>query len=199
MSVEDMGVLRSIPGMVIFEPVDGMQLTGALPKIIDYDGPVYIRLLRTAASSVFDDGYDFDLFKADILREGSDVTLFSTGIMVHESLKAYEVLKQDGISAEVVNVHTIKPIDAETVINSARKTGAVVTCENHNIIGGLKSAVSEVLMEECPVPLRSIGIRDHFGEVGRVDYLKKKYHMTWEDISDAARKVIMFKNEKICR
>lgn len=190
MSMEDIGVLRSIPGMVIFEPVDAVQLVKAMPKIADYYGPVYIRMLRKAAPIVFRDDYNFDLFKADLLKEGTDVSIFATGILVKESIKAYELLKEKGINAEIINVHTIKPIDRETVINSARKTGAVVTCENHNIIGGLKSAVSEVLIEECPVPLRAIGINDHFSEVGKMDYLTKKYKMTAEDIVNAVLQVI---------
>lgn len=190
MSMEDMGVLRSIPNMVIFEPVDGVQLAKALPKIVDYDGPVYIRLFRKPAPIVFKDDYEFDLFKADIIKEGKDVSIFSTGIMVNESVKAAEVLKNQGVDAEVINIHTIKPIDREAVIQSARKTGAVVTCENHNVIGGLKSAVAEVLIEECPVPLKAIGVQDHFGEVATMDYLKKKYHMTVEDIVAAALEVI---------
>lgn len=190
MSMEDIGVIRSIPGMVIFEPVDAVQLASALPKIIEYDGPVYIRLFRKPAPIVFKNDYDFDLFKADIVKEGNGVSIFASGIMVNESLKAVEVLKNQGIDAELINIHTIKPIDKESVIKSARKTGAVVTCENHNVIGGLKSAVCEVLIEECPVPLKGIGVQDHFGEVASMEYLKKKYHMTSEDIVAAALEVI---------
>lgn len=194
MSMEDIGVLRSIPDMVIFEAVDGVQLAKALPKIVEYPGPVYIRVFRKVTPSVFKEDYEFDLFKADMLKEGKDVSLFATGIMVEQALKAAEKLKEEGIEAEVINIHTIKPIDKEAVISSARKTGAVVTCENHNVIGGLKSAVAEVLIEEYPVPLKAIGVQDHFGEVGKIDYLMKKYHMTWEDIVSAAKEVI--KNKK---
>jgi transketolase len=190
MSMEDMGVLRSIPTMTIFEPADAMQLRKALPQIIEHDGPVYIRLFRKAAPVIFDEDYEFNLFKADVIKEGTDVTLYATGIMVKEALDAAEILKAEGISAEVVNIHTIKPIDRETVTASARKTGAVVTCENHNVVGGLKAAVAEVLIEECPVPLKAIGIQDHFGEVAMMDYLKKKYHMTAEDIANAAKEAI---------
>lgn len=190
MSMEDIGVLRSIPNMVIFEPVDNIQLAKALPQIIDYEGAVYIRMFRKSTPAVFGDDYRFDLFKADTVREGKHVTLFATGIMVTESIKAADILKAEGIEAEIINIHTIKPIDREAVIKSARKTGAVVTCENHNVVGGLKSAVSEILIEECPVPLKAIGIQDHFGEVGKIDYLKKKYHMTAEDIAAAAKEVI---------
>lgn len=190
MSMEDMGVLRSIPTMTIFEPVDAVQLKKALPQIIEHDGPVYIRLFRKAAPIVFDENYEFNLFKADILKEGKDVTLFATGIMVKEALDAVEILKSEGIDAEVINIHTIKPIDKETIVASAKKTGAVVTCENHNVVGGLKAAVAEVLIEECPVPLKAIGVQDHFGEVAMMDYLKKKYKMTAQDIANAAKEVV---------
>jgi transketolase len=193
MSMEDIGVIRSIPGMVIFEPVDAVQLAKALPVIVDYNGPVYIRMFRKATPIIFKDDYEFDLFKADMLREGQDVALFASGIMVEEALKAADMLKAEGISAEVVNIHTIKPIDKDAVIKSARKTGAVVTCENHNVIGGLKSAVAEVLVEEYPVPIKGIGVQDHFGEVAKMDYLKKKYHMTAEDIVKAAKEAIAMK------
>lgn len=190
MSMEDIGVLRSIPNMVIFEPVDAVQLAKSLPKITEYDGPVYIRLFRKPAPIVFKDDYEFELFKADMIKEGNDVSLFASGIMVNEAIKAAELLKAQGIDAEIINIHTIKPVDREAIIKSARKTGAVVTCENHNVIGGLKSAVSEVLIEECPVPLKGIGVQDHFGEVAKMDYLMKKYRMTAEDIATAAVEVI---------
>lgn len=190
MSMEDIGVLRSIPNMVIFEAVDAMQLAKALPQIIDYDGVVYIRMFRKAAPVVFGEDYKFDLFKADLLRQGKDVTLYATGIMVPEAIKAADMLKAEGIDAEIINVHTIKPIDREAVVKSARKTGAAVSCENHNVLGGLFSAVSEVLIEECPIPMKAIGVQDHFGEVAKMDYLKKKYHMTAEDIVAAAKEAI---------
>jgi len=190
MSFEDIGVMRSIPGMVIFEPVDCMQLAKAMPEIMKYDGSVYIRLFRKSAPIIFNEDYKFDLFKADLVTEGSDVSIFATGIMVAHAIRACEILKEQGINAELINIHTIKPIDREAVITSARKTGAVVTCENHNIIGGLKSAVCEVLSEDCPVPVKAIGINDHFGEVAKTDYLLQKYKMTAEDIVNAAVTVI---------
>jgi transketolase len=193
MSMEDIGVIRSISGIVIFEPVDAVQFAKALPVIAEYDGPVYIRMFRKAAPIIFKDDYEFDLFKADLIREGKDVTLFATGIMVEESLKAAEILTAEGIAAEIINIHTIKPIDREAVVKSAKKTGAVVTCENHNVIGGLKSAVAEVLADEYPVPVKAIGVQDHFGEVAKMDYLKKKYHMTAEDIVKAAKEAIAMK------
>jgi transketolase len=186
MSMEDVGVLRSIPRMVIFEPVDAMQIAKAMPEIVKFNGPVYIRLFRKVAPAVFSEGYQFSLFTADLLREGTDITLFATGIMVTAALDAAEKLLGQGISAEVINTHTLKPLDAETVIRSVQKTGAAVTCENHNIIGGLRSAVAEVITEECPVPLMGIGVRDHFGQVSKSPYLLKKFKMTAEDIVEMA-------------
>lgn len=193
MSMEDIGVIRSIPDMVIFEPVDNTQLIKALPEIVRYDGPIYMRMIRKLNPAVFKDDYKFDLFKADTLKEGKDVSIFASGIMVKEALDAGKLLKETGIDAEIINIHTIKPVDREAVVASARKTGAVVTCENHNVIGGLKSAVAEVLIEDCPVPLRAVGVKDHFGEVADKDYLMKKYHMTSEDIVKAAEEVIKLK------
>jgi len=192
MCLEDVGMLRCIPGMVIFEPVDGGQLAKALPQIMAHEGPVYIRLFRKlpAAAWFTDDSYEFDLFKADVLREGRDVTLFAAGIEVTEAMRASEQLEKQGISAEVINVHTVKPIDRKTVVESVRKTGCAVTCENHNIHGGLGSAVAEVLSGECPAPLGFIGAKDRFGEVGKLDYLVKKFEMDAESIALKAMEVI---------
>lgn len=193
MSMEDVGVLRSIPGMVIFEPVDEVQMIKALPQIIDYEGPVYIRMFRKEVPVVFGNRYKFDLFKADTLKKGKDVTIFATGIMVEKSLKASEALREKGIDAEVINIHTIKPIDAEAVVASVLKTGCAVVAENHNIIGGLFSAVSETLVQENPVPVVPVGVTDHFGEVGKMNDLAEKYHMTENDIVAAAQKAVSLK------
>lgn len=193
MSFEDIGVLRSIPDIVIFEPVDAIQLKESLPQIIDYEGPVYIRMFRKVAPTVFDKNYKFDLFKGDVIKEGTDVTIFATGIMVDEAIEAEKILRAENIKAEVINLHTIKPIDRELILKSTRKTKAVVTCENHNIIGGLASAVAEVLIEENPVPLRSVGVRDHFGEAGLIPYLLNKYKMTKEHIVEGVKEVIQKK------
>ncbi len=186
MSMEDIGVMRSIPGMVIFEPVDCMQLVKAMPEIVRYDGPIYIRLFRKAVPAIFHEDYQFDLFKADLIKAGTDVSIFASGIMVSQAVSACEILRGKGINAELINIHTIKPIDRKAVIESARKTGAVVTCENHNIIGGLNSAVCEILAEDFPVHVKAVGVKDHFGEVAKIDYLLAKYKMTPGDIVDAA-------------
>ena len=191
MSMEDIGVMRSIPNMVIFEPVDGDQLAKAMPQILDYKGPIYIRLFRKVPKKTFfADKDNFDLFKADLLCEGNDVSIFASGIEVEQAMKAAEILKEKGISAEVINVHTIKPIDKETILTSIKKTGCAVTCENHNIIGGLGSAVAETLGNEYPVPIEFIGSKDHFSEVGRMPYLLEKFSLDAKSIVNAAIKSI---------
>lgn len=193
MSVEDIGVLRSIPDIVIFEPVDAIQFKKSLPQIVDYNGPVYIRMFRKEIPNVFDENCEFDLFKASKLQDGNDISIFCSGIMVQETMEANKILKEQGINADIINIHTIKPIDKQAIIDSARKTGAVLTVENHNVIGGLKSAVCEVLMEEYPVPLKAIGIKDQFGQVGKLPFLKEFYKMRAEDIINSAKELISSK------
>ena len=190
MALEDMGIMRTLPGMTVFEPTDSVQLRKALPAIVEHEGPVYIRLFRRQAENVFDDGYEFDLGKADLLRDGSDVTLIASGVCVANALQAAETLAQEGVSARVLNIHTIKPIDADAVIKAASETGALVTAENHNVIGGLGSAVAEVLAEQRPTPLERVGVKDHFGQVGKAPYLMGVFGITAADIAKAARKAI---------
>ena len=193
MSVEDVSVLRAIPTMVIFEPVDDIQMKKALPQIVEHYGPVYIRMFRKECPRVFDENYEFDLFKADTVKEGTDVTIFASGIMVKESLDAAGELAKKGIKAEVINVHTIKPLDTETVLASLKKTKCAVVAENHNVIGGLFSAVSEAVVQSCPAPIIPVGIPDVFGEVGKLQPLAEKFHMTKEDIIAAAEKAVGMK------
>ena len=192
MSMEDIGVLRSIPGIVIFEPVDEVQLRAAMPVINDYDGCVYTRLFRKSQPVIFGEDYKFDLFKADTIREGSDVTIFVSGLMTADTIEAAKRLEAEGISAEVINVHTIKPIDRETVVASARKTGAVLTVENHNVIGGLHSAVTEALAKE-KIPVCAVGVQDRFGEVGKMPYLREVLGLTVENIVAGAKEAISLK------
>lgn len=189
MSMEDIGVLRSIPGVVIFEPVDNNQLRAALPVINDYNGCVYIRMFRKETPDVFPADYAFELFKADMLREGGDISVFVSGFLTKDVLNAAEALSAEGISCEVINIHTIKPIDREAVIASARKTGKVLTVENHNVIGGLHSAVTEALATEC-VPVHAIGVPDRFGEVGKLPYLRQVMGFTEENIADKIREIL---------
>lgn len=185
MSFEDIGVLRSIPNIVIFEPADNAQLKNLFPQIVDYKGPVYIRMFRKSTPDIFDENETFNLFKAKKIKHGEDVSIFCSGIMVDETLKANKKLEEMGINAEIINIHTIKPIDEESIISSVQKTKAAVTVENHNVVGGLRSAVSEVICENYPVPARSVGIRDTFGQVGKMPYLKEIYKMTEKDIISA--------------
>lgn len=193
MSMEDIGVLRSIPEIVIFEPVDNVQLKKALPQIVNHYGVVYIRAFRKETPEIFDENYNFDLFKASKIKDGKDISIFCSGIMVNETLIANKELKNMGIDAEIINVHTIKPIDRASLVESAKKTGAVLTVENHNLIGGLKSAVCEVLMEEFPVPIRAVGVDDEFGQVGKMPYLKEYYKMSAKDIVKKASEVLSLK------
>lgn len=190
MGVEDIGVIRSLVNMVIFEPVDERQLALAMPVIRDYEGPMYIRLFRKKVPDVFGEDYCFHLFAADKLSDGRDVTILASGIMVQESIEAVSLLTQQGIHAELINVHTIKPIDKETILQSVKKTGCVVTAENNGTIGGLFSAVSELLAEEYPAPVVPIGMHCAFGEVGKMPYLKKRYHMEKQDIASAAERAV---------
>ncbi len=192
MSMEDIGVLRSIPGIVIFEPVDAVQLRAAMPVLNDYPGCVYIRLFRKELPDVFGADYKFDLFKADTLRQGSDLSIFVSGLPTVDVLAAAEQLAGEGISCDVINVHTIKPIDKESVLASARRTGAVLTVENHNVIGGLHSAVLEALAQE-KIPVCAVGVPDRFGEVGKLPYLRQTMGLTVEDIIAAAKRAVALK------
>ncbi|MDR2696630.1 MAG: transketolase family protein [Deltaproteobacteria bacterium] len=190
MPLEDVGIMRVLPGLSIFEPVDSVQLRAALPALTYQEGPVYIRLSRKTAESVFQEGYSFRPGRADVLKEGTDVTIIAAGLCVSEALAAAGRLDAAGIKARVLNIHTVKPIDTEAVIRAAAETGAVVTAENHSIIGGLGSAVAEVLAEEHPAPLVRVGVRDRFGEVGKLDYLMRAFGITAADIESAALKAI---------
>ena len=192
MSLEDMGVVRSIPGLVIFEPTDTVQLQAAMPVLHAYEGPVYMRMNRKEFPTVFPEGYRFDLFKADLLRVGTDVTILAAGLMVSESLQAAEALAAEGISCEVINVHTVKPIDRETILASAKKTGVIVTAENHNVIGGLRSAVLEALAHD-PVPVWAVGAEDRFGEVGKLPYLKEALGLNAAHLAAVVREAVQHK------
>ena len=192
MSMEDVGVVRSIPGLVIFEPVDEVQLRAAMPVINDYEGALYMRMFRKTLPVVFGEDYRFELFRADTLREGRDLSLFVSGFLTKDALEAAERLAAEGVDTEVINVHTIKPIDRETVIASARKTGAVLTVENHNVIGGLQSAVLEALAEE-KIPVCAVGVPDRFGEVGKLPYLREVMGLTADNIVEKAKRALSLK------
>lgn len=190
MPFEDMAIMRAIPKMVCFEPTDAAMLERAIPQIIDYPGAVYIRLFRKKAEHIFDDVPDFELGKATRVREGKDVTLIASGIMVARAISAAEELAVEGISAAVLNMHTWKPLDVDAIKDAVKTTGAIVTCENHATHGGLGSAIAEAVVENCPAPVELVGVKDSFGEVGKNAYLSEKYGLTVADIVAAAKKAI---------
>ncbi len=195
MPLEDIGMLRSIPNVTIYEPTDAVELARLMPQIMAKEGVVYVRLHRKNPTLVYseDENRAFDLYKADVVREGKDVSIVASGIMVDTAVKASEALAEEGISCEVVCCHTIKPIDAETILRSVKKTNAVVTCENHNVMGGLRSAVCEVLCENYPAPVRSVGVKEQFGEVGKVPYLRKAFRLEEVDVIAAVKEVLAAK------
>lgn len=194
-SVEDISLMRSIPNMTVICPCDDVEARGAVLTAANLHGPVYIRLGRSSVPTINDENtYEFEIGKAVTLKEGRDVSIFATGIMVSEAIKAADILKGEGIDAEVINIHTIKPIDIDAVIDSAKKTGAAVTCEEHSIIGGLGSAVCEVLSENCPVIVKRVGVMDTFGESGKPAELLKEYGLTSGNIASAVREVVHLKN-----
>ncbi|MBQ7718689.1 MAG: transketolase family protein [Clostridia bacterium] len=189
--LEDIALMRTLPGMTVISPADAVEARAAVLAAIEHDGPVYLRFGRLNVPAIFDkDTYKFELGKGVVLEEGKDVTIIATGLMVPEAIEASKLLKAEGINAEVINIHTIKPLDNELVTKSAAKTGAVVTAEEHNVIGGLGSAVAEALCEGCPVPMKRIGVQDKFGKSGKPAQLLKKYNLTAEDIAKAAKEVI---------
>ena len=187
MSFEDIAVLRSIPDMIIFDVTDEKQLPQAIKQILEYNGPAYIRIPRKLSAEIFKDDYKYELCKADIVKKGNDVTIVASGIMVKESLKAIEMLEQEGISVELISANTIKPLDKETILESVKKTNHLVTCENHSLIGGLYSAVSELICREYPVKIGSIGVKDKFGQVGKYSDLLEEYELTSKHIYNAVK------------
>ncbi len=188
--LEDIALMRAVPNMTVIVPADGVETRQAVLAAAAYDGPVYIRLGRPKVPVLFGEDYEFEIGKGVVLRDGSDVTLVATGIMVSKAVEAAEALATEGVTAAVVNISTIKPLDDAVLVAMAQKTGAVVTCEEHNIYGGLGSAVAEVLVENCPVPMARVGVEDSFGESGLPDQLLEKYGLTVENIVKKAKAVI---------
>ncbi|WIV13468.1 transketolase family protein [Proteiniborus sp. MB09-C3] len=190
-ALEDISIMRTIPNMVVLNPADGVEAKAAIMKAAEYKGPVYIRLGRSKVPVIFDEAdYKFEIGKGIKVKDGSDVTIIATGIMVALALEAAEILKKEGLETRVINIHTIKPIDKDIIIEAARETKAIVTAEEHNIIGGLGSAVAEVLVESYPTVMERVGVKDTFGESGNGDELLEKYGLTAEKIVEAARRAI---------
>jgi len=191
-SIEDIALMRALPHMTVINPADAVEAKQAVKAAARHRGPVYIRLGRQAVETIFDESYKFELGKGVILKEGMDIAIIATGIMVHEALKAAEKLASQGINAMVINIHTIKPIDKDTILQAA-DCGAIVTAEEHSVIGGLGSAVAEVLAQDKPTKMKILGIPDEFGQSGKPNELLEHYHLTAADISTAAIQLISTK------
>ncbi|MFR2301435.1 MAG: transketolase family protein, partial [Clostridium paraputrificum] len=182
-AIEDISLMRSVPNMVVINPADDIETEAAIKAVAEMEGPCYVRLGRMAVSRVNDEtNYNFVIGKGITLAEGNDVAIIATGIMVEAALEAKEELAKEGINARVINIHTIKPIDEELIIKAAKETGVIVTAEEHSVIGGLGSAVAEVVSENCPVPVLRVGVKDTFGESGKPNELLEKYGLTSNDI-----------------
>ena len=190
MPFEDMAVLRGIPEITLIEPCDPVQLADVTRQLIDVYGVYYIRMVRKSATAVYAPGSTFEIGKGNLLRAGTDVTIIASGIMVAEALKAAEELAAEGVSARVVDLFTWKPIDMELIAKCAEETGAFVTAENHNVYGGLGSAVAEAAAKTVPVPIEMVGTDDRFGQVGTEAFLRNEYRLTAQRIAEAAKKAI---------
>ena len=186
-AIEDISLMRSLPNMVVLNPADAVEARQMVLAAAEYVGPMYLRFGRAATPVIHDDSYKFELGKGEVVKEGKDVSIIATGIMVAKALEAAETLKSEGIDAEVINISTIKPLDNELVLASAKKTGKVVTAEEHSIIGGLGSAVCELLAEEYPVKVTRIGVKDCFGQSGTPAALLEHYGLTAADIVKACK------------
>lgn len=193
--IEDIALMRAIPGMLVCCPCDGNEMRHAVRALIDYEGPAYLRLMRLATDVFTDElpDYRFELGKGCTLRPGNDVTVIANGLMVSKALQAAELLAAEGIDARIINMHTIKPLDEELVLQAARETGCIVTSEEHSIIGGLGSAVCELLSEKCPVPVLRHGMNDEFGRSGTAAAVLDYFHLNAEGIAAKARQALALK------
>ncbi|PKB90328.1 transketolase [Ewingella americana] len=190
MSFEDMGIVRGLANSIVLEVTDAAMFRDILQQLVDLKGFYWVRTIRKQATQVYKEGSTFTIGKANLLRDGDDITLIANGIMVAEALKAAEILARDGISAAVIDMFTLKPIDKEIIQQYAAKTGKIVTCENHSIHNGLGSAVAEVLVEHTPVPMRRVGVKERYGQVGTQDFLQQEYGLTAEHILEAAKQLL---------
>lgn len=190
---EDIALMRTIPGMVVINPADATEARLAVKAAIEHEGPVYLRFGRMAVSKIFDDSYEFRIGKGVKLADGDDIAIIATGIEVEQALEAREILAKEGISASVVNISTIKPLDTELIIAEAARCGAVVTCEEHSVIGGLGAAVCECLAENQPTPVLRVGVNDEFGRSGPAKELISYYHLDAQSIAEKAKAAVKLK------
>ncbi|OEF97809.1 transketolase family protein [Desulfuribacillus alkaliarsenatis] len=186
-AIEDVALMRAVPNMTVVVPADAEETRQVIEKAVEFDGPMYIRLGRPGVPVIFDENYKFEIGKGHMLRPGKDVTIVATGLMVSKAIEASEKLQEEGISARVINISTIKPIDKDIIIQAAMETNAIVTAEEHNIIGGLGSAVAEVVAENHPVKMKRVGVEDTFGESGTPDALLEKYGLTVDKLVEAVK------------
>lgn len=189
-SVEDIAIMRAIPNMTVIVPADGPETREAIRAVAAYRGPVYVRLGRNKVPSVFPEGEPFQIGKGKELRPGGDLTFVTTGLMTAQALVAADILAHKGVNARVVHLATIKPLDGEILLRAARETGAIVTAEEHSVVGGLGGAVAEFLGEHCPVPMKRVGIRDRFGTSGKGEELLKYFGLTADDLVTAASELL---------
>lgn len=189
-SIEDISIMRSIPNMTVVVPADEIETEKVILEAAKYNGPMYVRLGRSAVPTLFGEDYKFEIGKGTVLRDGNDATIIACGMMVNEAIIAHEELKAEGINVRVINMSTIKPIDRELIVKAAKETKAIVTAEEHSIIGGLGSAVSEVVSEECPVIVKKVGVKDVFGESGTPAELLEKYGLTAKHIAESVREAL---------
>ena len=190
MCFEDVASLRALPNIAVLDIVDGVQLEKALPYIVEHQGPMYLRFVRKQTEEIFDDGYEFHFGKADELMSGKDITIVASGTSLFDAYEAAKLLNKDGVSVELLGIHTIKPLDEQAIINSAKKTGAVLTVENHSIHGGLYGAVTETLAANCPTLCDAVAVRDKLTQVGSLNDLKRDYGLTVEDIVKRAKALL---------
>lgn len=191
--IEDLALMRAIPNMIVINPCDDDTTRAAIKAVYAYEGPCYVRLGRLPVEPVYDETVKFEIGKGIQLSDGNDVSIIATGLMVQEAVKAKDILETEGIQVRLIDMHTIKPLDKDLVLKAARETGAIVTCEEHNIIGGLGSAVAETVTEEAPCIVKRVGVRDVFGKSGTPAALLQMYGMTFTDIVKAAKAAVAAK------
>ncbi len=189
-AIEDIALMRTIPGMTVLNPSDGVSARKAVEAAVAMYGPVYVRLGRAAVPIVYDDDMEFEIGKGILVKDGTDVTIVATGIMVNEAMQAAEKLEAEGVSVRIIDIHTIKPIDEEILIKAAKETKGIVTAEEHSVIGGLGSAVAEVTAKNAPAKIKMIGIQDRFGQSGKPNQLMEEYNLTADDIVKACKEIL---------
>jgi len=195
--IEDIALMRTLSNMTVIVPCDGIETEKAVMAVAKIKGPVYVRLGRAKVPVILDENYQFEIGKAKIIQDGKDISLIACGIMVGEAIKAAEILKGENISARVINLSTIKPIDEETIIRAAKETQALVTAEEHQVMGGMGSAVAEVVVKNCPVPMRMVGMQNRFGQSGTPEELMQEYGLTGQNIANQAIALLKIKNHSL--